>query len=287
MVIDWFNLVVYYEARLITKWYRKEFMMEDINIKGKISVVTGAAGGIGKAVAQALVSRGADVALLDKDGAKIEQIADEMNSKGYRAKAYQVDIGNSKEVEEIVKNIEQAMGPIEILINVAGVLKLGAIESFSDEDWNTTFRVNTDGVFYMSRSVIQRMARRGNGAIVTISSNAAEVPRMQMAAYAASKAASTMFTKCLGLEHAKDNIRCNIVSPGSTNTSMQSMLWADDSGMEHIIAGTPEAFRLGIPLKRIASPEDIAYAVLFFVSEQARHITMHNLCVDGGATLGV
>lgn len=244
--------------------------MEDIGIKGKVAVVTGSAG----------AARGAFVALVDKDKNKVFQIQSEINSKGYRTKTFQADVGNNEEVEATVKAIEESMGPFEILVNVAGVLKMGAIASFSDEDWSNTFRVNTNGVFYMSRSVVQRMTCRDSGAIVTISSNAAEVPRMQMAA-------STMFTKCLGLEHAKDNIRCNVVSPGSTETSMQNMLWTDERGMELTIAGSPEAFRLGIPLRRLASPEDITNAVLFLVSEQAKHITMHDLCVDGGATLGV
>ena len=110
---------------------------------------------------------------------------------------------------------------------------------------------------------------------------------MQMAAYAASKAASTMFTKCLGLELAQHNIRCNVVSPGSTDTAMQRALWADENGAQAVIAGSPETFRVGIPLRRIASPEDVAEAVSFLVSERARHITLHDLYVDGGATLGV
>lgn len=108
-----------------------------------------------------------------------------------------------------------------------------------------------------------------------------------MAAYAASKAASTMFTKCLGLELAQYNIRCNIVSPGSTDTEMQWSLWSDENGAQAAIAGSPEAFKVGIPLKKIATPSNISDAVLFLVTDRANHITMNDICVDGGATLGV
>jgi len=110
-----------------------------------------------------------------------------------------------------------------------------------------------------------------------------------MAAYAASKAAATMFTRCLGLELAEFGIRCNIVSPGSTDTDMQRALWPDDRSEAEAVAGVVRGslpdFRVGIPLGRLAAPADIADAVLFLVSEQARHITMHDLYVDGGATL--
>jgi 2,3-dihydro-2,3-dihydroxybenzoate dehydrogenase len=106
-----------------------------------------------------------------------------------------------------------------------------------------------------------------------------------MAAYGASKAASASFTRSLGLELAPHGIRCNVVCPGSTDTEMQRALWADDDGERRTIAGDPATFKAGIPLGRIAQPEDVAEAVRFLVSDRARHITMHDLYVDGGATL--
>jgi 2,3-dihydro-2,3-dihydroxybenzoate dehydrogenase len=130
------------------------------------------------------------------------------------------------------------------------------------------------------------MQGRGAGSIVTVGSNAATVPRTQMAAYAASKAASHQFTRCLGLELAAHGIRCNIVAPGSTDTPMQRQLWTDAQAAERIVRGSIESFRTGIPLGRIAAPADVAEAVLFLLSNAARHITLHTLCVDGGATLG-
>jgi 2,3-dihydro-2,3-dihydroxybenzoate dehydrogenase len=129
------------------------------------------------------------------------------------------------------------------------------------------------------------MITRRRGAIVTVTSNAAGVPRAGMAAYAASKAAAAHFTRCLGLELAAHGIRCNVVAPGSTDTPMQRSLWNEETRDAPVIAGDPATYRTGIPLGRIATPEDIADAVLFLASERARHITLHDLYVDGGATL--
>lgn len=128
---------------------------------------------------------------------------------------------------------------------------------------------------------------RNRIAVVTGAAQGIGEAGMHMAAYGASKAASTMFTKCLGLELARHNIRCNVVSPGSTDTPMLRSMWSDTYEAQAVIDGAPGMFRVGIPLNRIGSPEDVAAAVLFLLSDEARHITMHELCVDGGATLGV
>ena len=189
-------------------------------------------------------------------------------------------------MDEVVDRIEAEMGPIGVLVNVAGVLHTGAVASYSDKDWETTLAVNLTGVFHLCRSVSKHMIPRRSGSIVTIGSNAASVPRMDMAAYAASKAGSTMLTQCLGLELAPYHIRCNVVSPGSTDTPMQRSMWKDEQGAQAIMEGSLETYRLGIPLQRLAEPEDIAHAVLYLSSDEARHITMHDLRVDGGATLG-
>ena len=130
------------------------------------------------------------------------------------------------------------------------------------------------------------MRDRGRGAIVAIGSNAANTPRLNMTGYCASKAALTALIKGLGLELAAYGIRCNLVAPGSTDTQMQRQLWHDDSGEALAVQGNLDSYRLGIPLRRIASPDDIAGVVLFLLSEQSCHITMESVLVDGGATLG-
>ncbi|GAA3883357.1 2,3-dihydro-2,3-dihydroxybenzoate dehydrogenase [Saccharothrix violaceirubra] len=242
--------------------------MADHGIAGRVALVTGAGRGIGAAVADALADEGVKVVGLDVlDGDLV------------------VDVSDVDAVEDAVAHVEGSVGPIDILVNVAGVLRTGRILDVTDDDWRTTFAVNTDGVFHVSRAVARRMAPRRRGAIVTVGSNASGVPRTDMGAYAASKAATTMFTRCLGLELAEFGVRCNVVSPGSTDTDMQRALWTDDEGPRRVIAGDPSTYRVGIPLRRIADPADVADAVLFLASDRARHITMQNLFVDGGATL--
>jgi 2,3-dihydro-2,3-dihydroxybenzoate dehydrogenase len=255
-------------------------------MKNTVAVVTGAAGGIGSAVAQALAERGASVALLDRDADRLTVVAKELRAAGHQAAAFPVDVTSSEQVESVVEAVEQRLGPVDRLVNAAGVLRTGSIEQFADEDWQAIFAVNTTGVFYMSRAVVRRMMPRRRGALVTIASNAASTARMQMAGYAASKAAASMFTKCLGLESAAYGIRCNVVAPGSTDTPMLTSLWDDESAAQASIAGVPEAFRVGIPLAKLARPKDVADAVLFLLSDEASHITMHHLTVDGGAALG-
>lgn len=250
-------------------------------------MVTGAAQGIGEAIARRFAQQGATIAAVDRNEEGVERVAGELRTRGSRALGMQADVRDSAAIAAIVDRVERELGGIGVLINCAAVLRTGAIASFGDQDWDYTFAVNTTGVFIVSRAVVRQMLPRRSGVILTIGSNAAAVPRLSMAAYAASKAAATHFTKCLGLELAAYGIRCNVVSPGSTDTPMQRALWTNPSASHHLaVSGSLEGFRVGIPLGRIAKAEDVADAVLFLASDNARHITMHNLCVDGGATLG-
>jgi 2,3-dihydro-2,3-dihydroxybenzoate dehydrogenase len=245
-----------------------------------VAIVTGAGQGIGRAVALAFAAEGIRVAAVDRDPEGVAKLANENQG----IEAYVADVAAADQVDAVVEAVESGLGPVAVLVNVAGILRTGPVVDCSDADWADTFAVNAGGVFHTSRAVARRMTPRRCGVIVTVSSNAAGVPRSGMAAYAASKAAATHFTKSLGLELAPYGIRCNVVAPGSTDTPMQRALWTA-AGPTPVIAGDLAAFRTGIPLGRVAEPEDIADAVLFLASDRARHITMHDLYVDGGATL--
>jgi 2,3-dihydro-2,3-dihydroxybenzoate dehydrogenase len=255
-------------------------------MSGRVALVTGAAGGIGAVIAAQLGNSGAHVALVDRSADGLALVAKDLANENVVAETFPVDVRSSVEVESAVAAAEERLGPIDYLVNAAGVLRVGAAYELSDEDWALTFDVNTAGVFNVSRAVVSRMVRRGSGAVVTVTSNAAETPRNGMAAYAASKAATTMFTQCLGLEVAGFGIRCNLVAPGSTDTAMLSGLWSDGDWARSSIDGVAATFRVGIPLGKVAVPADVADAVLFLLSDRAGHITMHTMTVDGGASLG-
>lgn len=244
--------------------------------RDKTILVTGAAGGIGASLVALLQSEGATVVATDIEKPAIA---------AGRVTSERLDVTDSAAVEALVDRIESTVGPIDLGASVAGALATGLATETTDDEWRRVFAVNAEGVFHFGRALGRRMMARRRGAIVTVSSNAAGIPRHGMAAYAASKAAATMFTRCLGLELAPYGIRCNIVAPGSTLTPMQTGMWADEGGAARVIAGMPEAFKTGIPLGKLATPEDIAHAIAFLLSDRAAHITMADIYVDGGATL--
>ena len=254
--------------------------MRDSGLSGRLALVTGAGGGIGAAVVRLLVEEGARVIATDLPSTALSGLA---FLNGVRVEP--LDVSDGAAVEALFDRIEAEDGPIDLVASVAGVLSNVTVDQTSDAEWRRVFAVNTDGVFHLGREVSRRMGERGKGAFVTVSSNAAGVPRHAMAAYAASKAAATMFTRCLGLELGPKGVRCNIVAPGSTLTPMQTGMWADEDGAAGVIAGSPETFKAGIPLQKLATPEDIAEAVVFLLSDRAAHITMTDIYVDGGATL--
>jgi len=251
--------------------------MRPSGLEGKLVLVTGAAGGIGQAVVNAFLEEGARVVATDLDVSVIPP-SDTLHPLA-------LDVTSSEAVDALVRDVEARLGPIHAGVSVAGMLATGRVTETSDADWHRVFAVNTHGVFHLCRALARRMVERRDGRIVVVSSNAAGVPRHAMAAYAASKAAATMFTRCLGLELAPHGIRCNIVAPGSTLTPMQTGMWADAEGAATVIAGSPATFKAGIPLGKLATPQDVADAVAFLASDRAGHITMADLYVDGGATL--
>lgn len=251
--------------------------MKLTGFEGTVALVTGAGGGIGMALTRQLLNSGCVVIATDLQPPALPAHP--------RLRAQVLDVSDAAAVDALVAAVEAQHGAIGFGISVAGVLQVGEVSGIGDAQWRKVFAVNADGVFHLGRALARVMTPRGKGAIVTVSSNAAGVPRHGMAAYAASKAAATMFTRCLGLELAPHGIRCNIVAPGSTLTPMQTGMWTDDDGAQRVIDGTPSTYKAGIPLRKLATPDDIAQAVMFLLSDQAGHIAMSDLYVDGGATL--
>lgn len=213
----------------------------------------------------------------------------ELETAGHRTHGWDLpehDITDPGSIEQAVAELEAEHGPLDALIHTAGTLRADEALSPDAAALQHSLAVNLLGTVNICSAVARRMRERGEGAIVAISSNAAATPRVGMAAYGASKAAASSWLRTLGLECAPYGVRCNIVTPGSTDTPMLRGMWQEGRDERPgVIAGTPEQFRLGIPLGRVAEPVDIAQACIFLTSPAARHITMHDLRVDGGATL--
>lgn len=247
-------------------------------MEGRVAVVSGAAGGIGRAVVRALREQGARVVAFDRVEASPGDAEPDLRSAV-------VDVRDPVQVEALVERVEEEWGPIDLGVSVAGVLRTGPALDMADEDWDALFDVNAKGVFHLLRALGRRMMARRRGSLVTVGSNAGGVPRQGMAAYAASKAAASAFTRSLGLELAPYGVRCNVVAPGSTRTPMLEGMLRTGGSEEALIRGAPESYKGGIPLGRLADPRDVAEAVVFLLSDRAAHITLGELYVDGGASL--
>ena len=255
-------------------------------LEGQHVLLTGAAKGIGFSTLEHLLSSGAKVLATDIDHhlltTKSEPLVVEYPDQ---LQVEKLDLSQPERVQRLVNQWSEKYGVFDQLVSCAGILHLGALCDMPLSQIEQTFMVNAFGVLSVMQAVSQSMKHMGKGNIVIVGSNAANTPRANMGAYAASKSALHMFVKSIGIELAPLGIRCNLVSPGSTRTEMQRQLWSENYGEEQVIAGDAQQFRLGIPLNKIAEPGDIAQSILFLMSDAANHITMHDLRVDGGATL--
>lgn len=215
----------------------------------RTAIVTGAAGGIGRAVVAALVAAGARVTATDTMAALAANPVPDAPNRA-------LDVRDGAAAEALVAEVEAGHGPLALGVHAAGTLAIGPLLDLPPQEWERVIGVNATGSFNVTRAFGRAMARRGGGAIVAVSSNAAGIPRLNMGAYAASKAAASMMLRCLGLELAGQGVRCNIVAPGSTLTPMQTGMWAEDggAGQRAVIAGSLEAYRTGIPLQKLATP---------------------------------
>jgi len=250
--------------------------VSDGRFAGKRVLVTGAASGIGRRIAERFCDAGADVTGLDRLA----------GDPGLPFRLVQVNLADAGQVEFACDTLRAENDHLDILVNAAGVLRTAPAEELTPEDWQACFAVNASGPFYLMRHWIPVFKAQRAGAIVNIASNAAHVPRIGMSAYCASKAAMTSLSHCIGLELAPYGVRCNIVSPGSTDTPMLSDMVGGSTGYQRLVSGLPDRFKLGIPLGKIANTDDIAETALFLASDMAGHITLQDIVVDGGATLG-
>ncbi|MBB1200238.1 2,3-dihydro-2,3-dihydroxybenzoate dehydrogenase [Enterobacteriaceae bacterium 89] len=250
--------------------------MATFDFHGKTVWITGAGKGIGYATALAFVDAGAEVTGFDL---AFEQQA-------YPFATQLLDVADAEQVQQVCSRLLKDVERLDVLVNAAGILRMGATDALSLSDWQQTFAVNVGGAFNLFQQTMAQFRQQQGGAIVTVASDAAHTPRIGMSAYGASKAALKSLAQTVALELAASGVRCNIVSPGSTDTDMQRTLWVSDDAEQQRIRGFGEQFKLGIPLGKIARPQEIASTILFLASDCASHITMQDIVVDGGSTLG-
>jgi NAD(P)-dependent dehydrogenase (short-subunit alcohol dehydrogenase family) len=253
-----------------------------VELKGRLALVTGAAGGIGRSIALALADNGATVAVNDVTNG--EPTCEEIRRRGGKAAFYLADVSDVDAVRAMVANVERDQGPIDILVNNAGV-NVGRdrcpIDEFLDSDWHRIIRVDLDGVFYCSRAVSARMVKRRKGTIINIGSVFGVVPARLQCAYTAAKAGVLNFTRSHALEVGQYGVRVNGIAPGSILTEGTKALFYNPESKQKA-----ESLLSHIPLGIPGEPEDIAAAVLYLASDDAKYVTGHVLVVDGGWTAG-
>jgi 3-oxoacyl-[acyl-carrier protein] reductase len=238
-------------------------------VKGKVTILTGGAQGIGRTIAAFLADQGSDIVIFDVlDG---EATAAELREKGVRAAYFKVDVSGLAQVEQAVAAVVKEMGGIDNLVNNAGITRDKLLIRMSEEEWDQVIRVNLKGVFTCTKTVIRHMLKKG-GSIVNVSSIAGLMGNAGQSNYAASKAGIVGFTKSVAREYGERNIRVNAVAPGFIMTRMTDTL--DEAWKEKTVKA--------IPLGRAGEPIDVARVVYFLLSDYSAYVTGETINVSGG-----
>lgn len=251
-----------------------------MQLQGKKAVVTGAASGIGRAIARELAAQGAQVVLLDISAEKGEATSSAIRAAGGKCAFRRLDVTNPAEVADVAKAILADLGPIDILVNNAGIWRPGTVLDLEMETWDTVFNTNVKSIFLLSKYFAPSMIARKSGAIANVASVAGMVGAADASAYAASKGAVINLTRSMALDFAPHNVRVNCVCPGMMDTEM------GDTVVGHYRpAANTAATKAGWqPLGRVGVPEDVAKAVLYMVSDDSLFMTGSSVVVDGGLT---
>jgi 2,3-dihydro-2,3-dihydroxybenzoate dehydrogenase len=248
------------------------------------TVIVGAAQGIGAEVARHLAKREdtGQLVLADIRGDAVRELAEELSGGGIDIVATEVDITDQASIARLV---EVAPDATRVAL-VAGIFRANPSVEVPKDEFEDILAVNLVGIFFAAQAYSRSMAAIGGGSICAIGSIAARMPRMRQAAYCASKAGMRQGLRVLGMEVIADGVRINFVAPGPTATEMMVAL-SSDHGNQELWHGSPEAYRPRVPDRRVGTPEDVAAAVGFLLSDDAAHIVLHDLYVDGGESLGL
>ena len=246
--------------------------MTAIDLSGKVAFVTGSTRGIGLAIARALHAAGAKVAVVGRDQTRADAVAAEL---GERGAGFACDVARADQVDAAIAACEKALGPIDVLVNNAGLTRDNILLRLSDADWDAVLDANLKGAFHTTRAVIKGMMKRRAGRIVNITSIVGITGNKGQANYAASKAGLIGFTKSVAKEYASRGVLVNCVAPGFIDTDMTAAL--PDEARASLLQD--------IALGRLGRPEDVAGAVLFLASDLAGYVTGQVLVVDGGMVI--
>ena len=264
----------------------------NLNLEGKVAIVTGAARGIGKATALTLCKEGAKVVIDDIDLEEAKKAEEEAKSLGAQAVAIEADVTKMNEVRQMVKETIDKFGRIDILVNNVGILYINGqlvenriFAETTENDWPALVNVTLGGVLNCSKAVLDTMLSQKSGSIINVSSDAATGPQIErISVYGAGKGGIIAFTKSLACELGPSGIRVNCVSPGSIRTTRISLIEAGGEGRPEVLKffQDREAALKRMPLRRFGAPEEVANLVAFLASDAASYITGQTLSINGG-----
>lgn len=244
-------------------------------LKDKIAIITGGAQGIGLAVAERYVKEGAKVALWDVNEDQLAAARNKLADMGGTVKTQVVNVTDSTAVAEAMDAVEKELGPVDVVVNNAGITRDGMLHKMTDEQWDLVIDVNLKGVFLVGREAAKRMRDRGKGVILNTSSVVGIWGNIGQSNYAATKFGVIGLTKTWAKELGRKNIRVNAIAPGYTNTEM----------MQTVPEKVLDGIRAKTPLNRLAEPAEIASAFTYLASDEAAFITGQVLAVDGGLVI--
>lgn len=245
-------------------------------LENKVAVVTGAARGIGEAIALKFAAHGANVAFTyvsESSADKAKALEEKLIALGVKAKAYRSNAGNFAECESFINDVLKEFGSVDVCVNNAGISKDNLLLRMTPEQWEDVMKVNLNSVFYMTKQVIRPMMKAKGGSIINMSSVIGLMGNAGQGSYAASKAGIIGFTKSVAKELGSRNVRCNAIAPGFVETDMTSYLKEGEQA---------DKYKAGIPLGKFGTGEDIANVTLFLASELSSYVTGQVISVDGG-----
>lgn len=247
-----------------------------LGLSGRVAVITGGGGGIGRATAISFARAGAGVAILDRDEGGLAKTRGELRAMGTEAVVAPCDTSDAASVTAVAETVEKSLGRCSILVNTAAILRAGGLDTLSLAEWNTTIAVNLTGYFLCAQAFGVQMRKLGRGSLVHVASVAGSNAQGFSGAYSVSKAGVVMLSRQLASEWGPHGIRSNVVSPGLVVTPMSQAFYDTP--------GVTERRTAVVPMRRIGAPQDMADAILFLASDRASYVNGDEIVVDGGFT---